>query len=421
MTGRSDKRIGFISTRFMGTDGVSLETSKWVKMLEELGHKCYYFAGESDLPEDITYIVSEAHFMNPEIDSIQQDLFDDYIRSPKTTRKVHSLRSHLKKHLAEFKKSFDLDLVIIENALSIPMNVPLGLAITEFLAESSIPAIGHHHDFSWERSRFDVHAASDFLRGAFPPVLPTLNHVVINSAAKQELARRAGASSMLIPNVMDFEHPPADPDDYANDMREELGISPEDYLILQPTRIVPRKRIEQAIELIRKIGPETVLVITHAAGDEGYTYKNYLQEYAEVMDVRVIFASDRFSYHRGETKSGEKIYSLADAYQNADLVTYPSSVEGFGNAFLETIYYKQPIFMGMYSIYRIDIQPKGFSVIKSGNVLEDNTVKHVREILSSPRLKEDMVNKNFKIAKRFYSFEVLRNNLTTLLNETLGA
>ena len=87
------------------------------------------------------------------------------------------------------------------------MNVPLGVAITEFLAETNIPAIGHHHDFSWERERFIVHAASDYLRGAFPPILPNLYHVVINSAAGQELARRTGASSALIPNVMDFNNP----------------------------------------------------------------------------------------------------------------------------------------------------------------------------------------------------------------------
>ena len=38
-------RIGFISTRFSGTDGVSLETAKWARVLEEMGHTCFYFAG----------------------------------------------------------------------------------------------------------------------------------------------------------------------------------------------------------------------------------------------------------------------------------------------------------------------------------------------------------------------------------------
>ena len=41
--------IGFISTRFAGTDGVSLETKKWARVLEKERFHCFYFAGELDL------------------------------------------------------------------------------------------------------------------------------------------------------------------------------------------------------------------------------------------------------------------------------------------------------------------------------------------------------------------------------------
>ena len=47
------RRIGFISTRFAGTDGVSLETSKWATVLERLGHECFYFAGQCDRPPQV--------------------------------------------------------------------------------------------------------------------------------------------------------------------------------------------------------------------------------------------------------------------------------------------------------------------------------------------------------------------------------
>jgi len=36
------------------------------------------------------------------------------------------------------------------------MHIPLGLALTEFLAETSLPCIAHHHDFYWERERFAI-------------------------------------------------------------------------------------------------------------------------------------------------------------------------------------------------------------------------------------------------------------------------
>ncbi len=414
------KRIGFISPRLAGTDGVSLETEKWTGVLESLGYKSFFFTGESDRPANRTYLVPEAHFNHPQIQSLQTDLFDDYRRSSKTSGRVHFLRFHLKEHLRTFVEQFGIDLLIIENALAIPMNVPLGLAITEFLAETCLPAIGHHHDFAWERQRYAVNAAADYLRAAFPPVLPSLRHVVINSAAGAELARRTGASSVLIPNVMDFDTPPPEPDGYADDLRAELGIAEDEYFILQPTRIVPRKRIEHAIELVRRLDLKCTLVITHAAGDEGLSYQKYLQDYANLMGVRVLFASERFGYYRSTSADGKKIYSLADAYQQADLVTYPSTVEGFGNAFLETIYYKRPIVMGMYAIYRIDIQPKGFDVIGIGNVIEESTVQKARDILLHPDKAAQMCAHNYEIGRRYYSYRVLRNGLVALLHESQG-
>ena len=66
------KNIGFISTRIAGTDGVSLETGKWVEVLEEMGYICFYFAGELDTPKDLSMLSPKAHFTHPEIAFINQ-------------------------------------------------------------------------------------------------------------------------------------------------------------------------------------------------------------------------------------------------------------------------------------------------------------------------------------------------------------
>ena len=42
-------KIGFISTRFHGTDGVSLESAKWAQVLWDHQHRSYWFAGKLDL------------------------------------------------------------------------------------------------------------------------------------------------------------------------------------------------------------------------------------------------------------------------------------------------------------------------------------------------------------------------------------
>ena len=74
------------------------------------------------------------------------------------------------------------------------------------------------------------------------------------------------------------------------------------------------------------------------------------------------------------TKNGKKIYTLNDIYPQADLITYPSTFEGFGNAFLEAIYFGKPIVVNSYSIYSMDIKPKGFDVIELDGYVTSHAV-----------------------------------------------
>lgn len=414
-------RVGFVSTRLAGTDGVSLEVRKWAAVLEGLGCECFYFAGECDWPDARSYVAAEAHFMHPDVMRVNKDLFDDYRRSAETARLIEKLRSSLEEHLLAFVRRFDLELLIPENALSIPMNVPLGLALTSVIAETGIQTLAHHHDFAWERERFDVGAADDYLRAAFPPTFSSIVHVVINSFAQRQLALRAGVASLVVPNVMDFESPPPEPDDYAADLRARLGVGEGEYLLLQPTRVVPRKRIERAVELARRLELPCALVISHASGDEGDEYRAYLEEYIRLMGVKVVQGADIFAGERGRSALGEKVYSLADAHFPADLVTYPSSVEGFGNAFLEAVYYRKPIVMSAYEIYRVDIQPKGFRVVEFSEFITEETVRQARDLLLKPDLAAEMVEHNYAIARRHYSYSNLERLLDAIIRLRLGS
>ena len=412
--------IGFVSTRFAGTDGVSLETEKWASVLNSLGHECFYFAGESDRPAERSIVVPEAHFTHPQILALTTELFQGHQRSSESTGTIQQLRYHLKQQLYEFVMNYALDLLIIENAVSLPMNVPLGLAISELIAESGMPTIAHHHDLFWERTRFSNSSAADYLNAAFPPILPSITHVVINSIAGQQLALRTGANAVLVPNVMDFDHPPAEPDEAAADLRAVWGVGEGQHLLLQPTRIVPRKRIELAIELTRRLELGSVLVISHASGDEGSEYMAYLRDYAELMEVEVAFGANIVGHQSDDLSNNRPVYSLADAYQAADLVTYPSSIEGFGNAFLETIYYRRPLVINAYDVYKTDIQPKGFDVIGFEDFIREATVKAARQCLLTPKVGQQMAEHNYDIGRRFYSFSVLEGQLITLLNQSLG-
>lgn len=420
MTKTIGRRIGFVSTRFLGTDGVSLETVKWVQVLESLGHTCFFFAGASDQSPDRSRIVPEALFTHPDIHEIYTAAFSQRIRPPEITLLIHLQQDYLKEQLECFVKDFEIELLIVENALAIPMNIPLGLALTELVAETGFPTIAHHHDFFWERKRFLSNCVWDYMNMAFPPHLPSIHHVVINSSAANQLSLRTGISSLLIPNVMDFEHPPASLDDYASDLRENLGIEPREKMFLQPTRVVQRKGIEHAIELIHRLDIPARLVISHASGDEGDEYERRVREFATLLNVPTNFVSDIIQNERGVTPDSRKIYSLGDVYPQADLVTYPSDIEGFGNAFLEAIYYRRPIVVNAYSIYDIDIKSKGFRVIEFDGFITEETIRQVHRVLQDAEFAHAMTEHNFQTARRYYSHEMLERRLQMLVTECFG-
>ena len=416
-TKKNMKHWGIVSTRLAGTDGVSLEAAKWAKVFEEEGFTCFYFAGELDRPLERSYLAPEAHFTHPKVQEIQEESFGVTKRDRSLTQKVHELSHILKDHLYAFIEEFDIGLLLVENALTIPMNIPLGIALTELIAETNILTVAHHHDFYWERDRFLINAVTDYLNMAFPPNLPSIIHAVINSYGDEQLSLRTGISARIAPNIMDFENPPPPPDDYTRDVRQDLDIEDGELFILQPTRVVQRKGIEHAIELICRLGMKAKLVISHDAGDEGLEYKKRLEEYAKLMKVDLVFAADIVNENRGQKEDGRKIYTLDDIYPYADLVTYPSTFEGFGNAFLEAVYFRKPIVVNTYSIYTKDIKPKGFRVIEIDGFVTEATVEKTRQVLTDPELSKKMVDLNYELGEEYFSYKLLRRGLKRFIED----
>jgi hypothetical protein len=417
---RRGVRIGVIVTRLGEDDGVSLETEKWVQILAELGHDCFFLAGAAPQQDDRIRLVPEADFRHPEILQVYAAAFSLRSRPPEVTRSIHLLKDELKQRLYGFVADFGIDLLLVENALAIPLNIPLGIAICEFVAETGSVTIAHHHDLFWERTRFLSNCVWDYLNMAFPPHLATIHHVVINSSAANQLSLRTGISAALIPNVIDFEAPLPRRDKVSRELRKEVGLMEGELFFLQPTRVVARKGIEHSIELIRRLGLPARLVISHASGDEGYSYERHVRLFAELLEVPVTFVSDFIRRERGTGPGGRRIYALRDAYLEADLVTYPSTIEGFGNAFLETIYHRRPILVNNYSIFAIDIKPKGFRVIEFDGHITEDTVGQVRKVLGDRDLAAEMAEHNFALGRRHFSYGMLRRRLRTLLEECLG-
>ena len=245
-------------------DGVTFETAKWETVLDEMGHELRLCAGEVDALRYQARLVPPMHFTWPPAERVTAAAFDPESHPDAVRSEINRLADLLVPVLDDWASRNELDLVIVENAWAIPMHLPLGVALRRMIEERRLPAIGHHHDYWWERERFAGCVVPEVLEMAFPPDLPWVRHVSINSLAAAQLRERRGIRSTVIPNVFDFDRPrPRRAPAVRRRLRTELGMSERGLLVVQPTRVVPRKGIELAIELVGRLkDPDAVLLIT---------------------------------------------------------------------------------------------------------------------------------------------------------------
>ena len=204
------------------------------------------------------------------------------------------------------------------------------------------------------------------------------------------LKERFGRDSVNVPNVMDFNQPFGVQNKKNENLPEHMGFIKDDLFLFQITRIVRRKGIESAIRLLHELNDKKIkLIITgNYADDAGSAYYN---ELVNLIHELRLGEQVRFAYHLFHNKglsngNGEVRFSLSDAYAQATACTYFSTYEGFGNAFVEAVLAKRPIFVNNYEpVYMPDIGSKGFKtvMIENGNLTEDSCQRNVRDHLQS--------------------------------------
>lgn len=410
-------RIGIVATRLVGVDGVTFEAAKWETVLEAMGHDVRLCAGDIDALRPDARLVPAMHFTYPQAARVTAAAFDPDSDAAAVRQEIERLARLLEPVLYDWIEGQAIEQLIVENAWAIPMQLPLGVALRRVVEETAIPAIGHHHDYWWERERFAACIVPEILEDAFPPDLPNVRHVSINSLAARELRARRGIESRVVPNVFDFASPrPRRSPTVRQRLRHELGMNEHGLLVVQPTRVVPRKGIELAIELVGRLAdPDAILLITSPAGDEGLDYLVELERLAERAGVRMRYAADRFVPDDLEGQPIRPAHSLNDAYLAADLITYPSLYEGYGNALVEALFYGVPLLVNRYPVYEADIRPLGLRLVEIDGAITDDTVAEVRALLANPRRVRENARHNFEIGRRKLSYAVLRRRLRSLL------
>lgn len=440
-------RIAIISGKLGGVDGVSLEVDKWIKVLLEMGHQVFTIAGRyidtvKAVPEVNQIEIPEISFISDFQKRFEQVVFPHI--SPGKPRRVTEADKNkivdkmmtegtaLSDIIYQICKEKNIDVLIAQNTNAMPMTILGGVAIEDLVRRRRMAVIFHHHDFWWERSRFSNSVIEGLLNRIMPPVEPGIEHVVISSYAEHILRSFKRVKPVVVPNCEDFNKP-VGLDDYNKNFRKEMGFKEDDLLIVQPTRIVPRKRIEDSIRLVGKLqqkypalSPRIQYIISLYQGDElDEGYIEYIRELAETNQVKMHLISKRVASVRKKDKTGCPMFTNRDVLANADLVTMLPIWEGFGNALLETIAAKVPLVTTTYLVYKTDIAVTGVRNVEIRDqydkdgclVIPDKRLEDIYAILTDKNLCREIVEHNFEIGKKEFSFQTLYNKLNDLLEE----
>ncbi|MDE0614853.1 MAG: glycosyltransferase [bacterium] len=335
-------RAAIVSFRLGLSDGVSIVARLWQELLGDIGFDMVTVAAEGP------------------VDRLVPGLGIDQLDGPDPERFSAAVD--------------DVDLVVVENICTIPLNLAAARTVAHTLA--SRPAILHHHDPPWQRERF---ASVTEL----PPDDPAWRHVVINRLTAEQFAQR-GLEAVVIYNGFDTNSAAGD----RNAMRTRLGVADETLLVVHPVRAIPRKNIPTAIAIAEALGGTYWLM-----GQAEEDYDDTLDELLDNARCPVI--------HRPVART-------PDIYAAADLVVFPSLWEGFGNPPVEAAIWRRPCVVGGYPVAD-ELADFGFRWFSPQRLDE------VRVFLSCPDA--DLLDQNQAIAQQHFSLERVRSDLVALLDD----
>jgi glycosyltransferase involved in cell wall biosynthesis len=333
-------RLALISFRLGGTDGVSIEAAKWKVAFETLGHVVTTVAGDGDCDLLLAGLAIGAH-------------------EPPSREELESAL-------------LGVDLVVVENLASLPLNVAARDVLYEVLWDRR--ALFHHHDLSWQREHL-AHFDS-------PRDRPLWRHVAINELSVRELSVR-GITAELVSNSFDCDPPRGE----RNATRASLGLNDE-RLLLMATRALPRKNVAGALRLASDL--DATLWILGPSEDG---YEDELEQLLRSTKTRVLRGLGDATIH--------------DAYAACDLVVMPSTWEGFGNPVLESVTHRRPLALLWYPV-AIEIAAHGFSFFALDEVAK------ISEFLARPD--ETLLNANLEVARRDFNVEDLAPRLRIILD-----
>ncbi len=339
--------VAFISFRLGLTDGVSVVAESWRRIFQRLGWETITVAGQG--PVDYTVEGLELGATHPPNDE--------------------KLRAVLA----------GADLVVVENLLTIPMNLPASRAVAKALAGRR--AILHHHDPPWQRARF-AHITE------LPATDPHWLHITINHLTEAEFAVR-NIKTTTIYNGFDTSPTPGD----RESTRARLGVGPDERLFFHPVRAIERKNIPVAIDLCQR---HNATYWIPGPAEDGYQ-TTLDQLLANARCPIVTTPIDR-----------QNTLTMADGYAACDLVVFPSTWEGFGNPPVEAAIVGKPAVVSRYPVADELRDRLGFVWP------EPDDHQAIEEAME--RRSGHIIDHNQRVAERSLSMQKLQKEIIVLLD-----
>lgn len=440
----SSKNVLFIHFRTGERDGVSLEIEKRAKILKNKGYSVYFLTGYDPRAGDkcpySIELVPQLDIKRRLANFLRESFFQKKVLNNTLTWLIyHSEEEKIYHQVIKVFKRIKPSLIFIHNVFSTIYHLPATTAIMKALDHQSAPTVCLHHDFWWERDGFKKtnYQFIQEIKEDLPPVKSyIIRHQVINSLAQKKLWERKGIKAQKIGDYFDFDMPFPKKDQFNQDFRQSFGIKNDDIVILHATRIVERKAIENAIVFakflqteIKKHKPSTKvhLLLPNFIEIESQTYFKKLKQLADELMVSFIWCGDRFALER-KKQNGLKIYSFWEAYLFADLITYTSYTEGFGNQLLEAFWARKIPIVFEYPAFKKDIKNEGYKIISLGDkmrkknglsfVPKEKIKAAVAELLTIFNQKKllPIVNRNFNLAKKYHDLSLLKYEIENLLS-----
>jgi glycosyltransferase involved in cell wall biosynthesis len=351
-------RAAFLSFRFGATDGVSVVARTWMHAMDAMGFDVVTVTGSPTQATPFPARVVEGLGLEPSIDDRELDAPLDAALD-------------------------DVDVVVVENLLTIPINLEASAAAARVLAGRA--ALVHHHDPPWHRERF-AHITE------LPATDPAWRHVAITQLLAGELAER-GIDATVIHNA--FAPPPTRTDAeraaIRRHVRDAVGLGEQELVVAHPVRAIERKNVPAALALCEALGATYWLL---GPAEEGYRPQ---------LDRLLGAARCRVVHHPWPDPEG--------IYLAADHITFPSTWEGFGNPPIEAALHRRTVSVGDYPV-AAELRAFGFDWCSPHQVdAIAAAVTHPDEPAAIARL-----DRNERIARESFSLERMAGRLAAVLD-----